>query len=68
MTTIQSSFDSKKIPKTTLFFFDFETKEDEVTHRLTPYYCVAEKVGLKCENQEFERNELKNNVKCCGKR
>ena len=68
MTTIQSSFDSKNIPSSTLFFFDFETKEDELTHRLTPYYCVVEKVCLKCENQEFETNELKNNVGCCGKR
>ena len=44
-------------PSSTPIFFDFETKEDEITYRLLLYYCVVEKVCFKCENKEFEKDE-----------
>ena len=55
-------------PLSALFFFDFETKEDEITHRLLPYYCVVERVCFKCENKEFEKDEngKVTEIECCG--
>lgn len=43
-----------------------------MTHCLSPYYCVVEKVCLKCENHKFEvvdesSGKVKS-IKCCGER
>ena len=46
----------------TVFFFDFETKNDQV-ERIIPYYCVVQKV---CKKFEKSADGQVKNVSCCN--